>query len=137
MDSAFRIPGTQFRIGLDGIIGLIPGVGDFFGLVVSFYFIFVATRMGLPNPIVGRMLVNVAIDSAVGAIPVLGDLFDFGWKSNRKNLALVERCLSDPQSTRSQSLLFLGTLVFGILTALALIIYGLVQLLSMIFGLVF
>jgi hypothetical protein len=90
-DSAFRIPGTQIRFGLDPILGLVPGLGDVASPVLSLFFIWHGLRLGVPKVVLMRMVLNVLIDSGVGAIPVLGDLFDFGWKANAWNLALLER----------------------------------------------
>jgi hypothetical protein len=92
LDQAFPIPGTSWRIGLDGIVGLLfPGGGDALGAVVSAALVFLAARQGLPRVVVARMVFNVAVDALIGAIPVLGDLFDFGWKANTRNLRLLER----------------------------------------------
>src|SRR6266545_5648640 len=88
LDEAFRIPGTTVRIGLAPLIGLVPGIGDALGALASAYLVLVAAQLGAPASIVGRMVLNLLVDTAVGAVPVLGDLFDFGWKSNKRNVAL-------------------------------------------------
>lgn len=90
-DSAFRIPGTQITFGLDPILGLIPGLGDVASPVFSLFFVWHGLRLGVPKVVLARMVLNVLIDSGVGAIPLVGDLFDFGWKANAWNLALLER----------------------------------------------
>ena len=90
-DSAFRIPGTQITFGLDPILGLIPGLGDVASPLFSLFFFWHGVRLGVPKVVLARMVVNVLVDSAVGAIPVAGDFFDFGWKANAWNLALLER----------------------------------------------
>lgn len=90
-DSAFRIPGTRITFGLDPILGLIPGLGDVASPVFSLFFIWHGVRLGVPKVVLARMVLNVVIDTAVGVIPVVGDLFDFGWKANAWNLALLER----------------------------------------------
>jgi hypothetical protein len=90
-DSAFRIPGTRITFGLDPILGLVPGLGDVASPVFSLFFIWHGVRLGVPKVVLARMVLNVLIDSGVGAVPVLGDLFDFGWKANAWNLALLER----------------------------------------------
>ena len=90
-DSAFRIPGTQITFGLDPILGLIPGLGDVASPVFSLFFVWHGVRLGVPKVVLARMVLNVMIDSGVGAIPLVGDLFDFGWKANVWNLALLER----------------------------------------------
>lgn len=95
LDSAARVPGTNIRFGLDAVLGLIPGLGDAAGAVFSGYLILLGSRMGLPKHIITRMVTNVAIDTIVGGVPLLGDLFDVAWKSNTRNLALLEE-FSEP-----------------------------------------
>lgn len=132
MDSAVAIPGTKYRIGADGIVGLIPGVGDVFGLVVSSYFILISASLQIPKTVLVRMFVNVAIDSAIGAIPLVGDLFDFVWKSNRKNLALLEEALSAPQAAQKNSLVFLISIAIVMLAGLVGVIALIAWLLSLL-----
>lgn len=122
LDSAFAIPGTRFRIGLDGIIGLIPGIGDATGAALSIYLIFEAARLGLPLSTLLHMVGNVAVETAVGAIPIVGDIFDFAWKANTRNMALV-RAHSGPAglSERSPSQTLRLLLVPVILAVLALV----------------
>ena len=91
LDDYLRIPGTQIRFGLDGIIGLIPGVGDVLGAMASWIIILAAWLRGVPRVTLARMFVNVAIETVVGTVPILGDAFDIAWKANRKNFALLER----------------------------------------------
>ena len=90
MDQAIRLPGG-FRIGLDGIIGLIPGVGDAATGLVSLWLLNEAHRQGLPRRALMRMGGNILIDTTLGAIPVVGDVFDFFWKSNTRNLRIIEK----------------------------------------------
>jgi hypothetical protein len=89
LDSALPIPATSLRIGLDGLLGFIPGIGDAAGAAMSAYLIFEAARLGLPVTTLLRMAGNVAIETVIGAVPIVGDLFDIGWKANLKNFALV------------------------------------------------
>jgi hypothetical protein len=90
LDDIFRIPLTGIRFGLDPLIGLIPGVGDWLTGAVSFLILVAGWQRGLPRVALVRMVVNIGIDSLVGTIPVLGDVFDVGWKSNRKNFTLLQ-----------------------------------------------
>ncbi|HEY3136400.1 MAG TPA: DUF4112 domain-containing protein [Blastocatellia bacterium] len=91
MEDAIRIPGTKLRIGLDPIIGLLlPEVGDAISAIVSAYLILASVRYGLPKGVIARMFFNVAVDYAMGSIPVVGDIFDFAWKSNDMNLKLLK-----------------------------------------------
>lgn len=93
MDTSVRIPGTGFRIGLDPIIGLIPGAGDLISTAFSAYIIFLATRFGIPRQDLTEMIFNVALESVVGTVPLVGDLFDAFYKSNIRNLAILEKHL--------------------------------------------
>ncbi|MEO8271100.1 MAG: DUF4112 domain-containing protein [Aureliella sp.] len=94
MDNAFRVPGTNFRIGWDSIIGLIPGVGDIITGIASASIVGYAVRLGVRKRVLVRMLANLGIDVTVGAIPLIGDLFDVAFKSNVRNVALLERELA-------------------------------------------
>ena len=101
LDSAVGIPGTKVRFGLDPIIGLVPGLGDLAGAALSGYIVLVGIQLGASRSVVLRMLANVAIDTVVGAVPLVGDLFDAGWKSNNRNVALIERHVAAPGPTRT------------------------------------
>ena len=94
LDSRFVLPGTNIRFGLDGVIGMIPIAGDLISALISFYLISQAARLGLSPWVKLRMIWNVALDTLVGAIPVLGDMFDVSYKSNRRNIALARRYLA-------------------------------------------
>jgi hypothetical protein len=89
MDSQFQIPGSNIRFGLDALIGLIPGVGDFAGSLVSGYIIFICARNGASGFLLARMTLNILIDALIGSIPLIGDLFDFAYKANKRNLKLM------------------------------------------------
>lgn len=103
MDSAIRIPGTGIRLGLDSIVGLVPGAGDLVASVMSGYIVLASARMGVPAPVVARMILNLGVDTLVGSVPLLGDLFDVGFKANIRNAALLDRHLADPLATRRTS----------------------------------
>ena len=98
MDNRFVIPGTTFRIGLDGLIGLIPGIGDVATTVISAYIVYLAHQVNLPRHVLARMIFNVAVDMTVGIVPVLGDALDVAWKANLKNVRLLERHLQRRKS---------------------------------------
>ncbi|MDX0769973.1 DUF4112 domain-containing protein [Sinorhizobium medicae] len=89
MDTALGIPGTRIRLGADSVLGLIPGVGDFAAAAVSLIIVNEARRLGVPNDKLAKMLVNVGVDTVAGSVPLLGDVFDVYFKSNRRNLQLV------------------------------------------------
>ncbi len=119
LDNAFVIPGTKYRIGLDAIVGLVPGIGDAISAVFSLYIVFQAARMGVPRATLVRMLVNVGVDTVIGEIPLLGDLFDVGFKSNMRNLSLIEQHVQRPASSKTQSRRVLLILGVGLLALLA------------------
>ena len=89
MDSRFRIPGTEFRFGLDGLLGLLPGVGDSVTALPAAYIVMRARAIGAPAHLQARMVGNVLLDLLIGAVPLVGDLFDFGFKANRRNVNLL------------------------------------------------
>jgi len=89
MDSQFKIPGTNIKFGLDSLIGLVPGVGDFSTFLVSGYMVVVLAKNGASGFVLARMALNILIDALVGAIPVLGDIFDVAFKSNQLNIKLM------------------------------------------------
>ena len=129
LDSAFVIPGTRYRFGFDALVGLVPGLGDAVSAVFSAYIILHASRLGAPRSVVTRMIANVAVDTVVGWVPILGDLFDVAWKSNQRNIALHESHLQQPAAARAGSrkallllsgvllLLFIGAVALGVLVA--------------------
>ena len=120
LDEAFAIPGTQLRFGLDSILGLIPGFGDVASASASSYLVWLAVREGAGRALTARMLFNIGVDTLFGSIPVVGDLFDLGFKANTRNLALLERHLAQPRTTEGRSVgLFVGLLVGGALALLA------------------
>jgi hypothetical protein len=100
MDGAFVIPGTNVRMGLDGIVGLIPVAGDLIAGLVSSYMIWEARQLGAPRWLIARMMGNTLLDTAVGAIPVLGDAFDVLFRGNMKNMALLRRYMEKRGLTR-------------------------------------
>ena len=91
-----------------------PGLGDVAGAALSGYIVTIAARLGAPGFVLVRMLGNVAIDLAIGSIPLLGDLFDFGWKANTRNLALIERYVTNPDRTHRSSALMVGATIGGL-----------------------
>jgi Domain of unknown function (DUF4112) len=115
LDSAFAIPGTKIRVGVDPIIGLFPVAGDIAGALLSGYIILASARIGAPASVVIRMLINVGIDTIVGSVPVFGDMFDVGWRANMKNVDLLEAHLGQPVKTRRASRLIVAGIVVGLL----------------------
>ena len=122
MDGAVGVPGTRFQFGLDPIIGLIPGIGDAIGAIVSVYIVFQAAQMGAPQSTLIRMMSNIGLDTIVGEIPLLGDLFDFGFKANNRNIVLLERHLQQPDTAQRASRRVLLLLALGLLVLLAAVV---------------
>jgi hypothetical protein len=127
LDTAVRVPGTSLRFGLDPLLGLVPGLGDVAGAALGSYVVILASRFGAPKAVIVRMLANVAIDTVVGTFPVVGDLFDVAWKSNSRNLTLLEQHLGQPVSTERASRavvwLTLGTLALLALSAMTVAVF--------------
>jgi hypothetical protein len=105
-DAAFRVPGTQITFGLDPLLGLVPGVGDLASPLLTIWILWQGARMRVPKVVLARMVLNALIDAAVGAIPLLGDAFDFAWKSNEWNMALLERHVMPGERATSGDYLF-------------------------------
>jgi hypothetical protein len=95
LDSAFRVPGTSRRIGVDPLVGLIPGWGDLVAPIFTAVLLWQARALGLPRLVQMRMIANAGLDALVGAVPLAGDLFDFAFKANQRNVALLERYARD------------------------------------------
>ena len=117
LDNSIPIPGTGARVGIDALIGLVPGIGDVAGTAMSAYIVMQAARMGAPASVVSRMVLNVGVETVVGTIPFLGDLFDAGWKANARNMRLLHQAIDTPGYARRSSRLFVA-LVFLLLLAL-------------------
>ncbi len=115
LDDFIRIPGTPIRLGLDGIVGFIPGIGDVIGGIASTIIIFAAWVRGVRGIIIARMVLNVAIETAVGSIPVFGNFFDIAWCANRRNYKLLEGSISDPRRHTFTSWLIFGVVAAGVL----------------------
>ena len=112
LDELVAVPGTPIRVGLDPIVGLIPVVGDAVSAIVGAWVIGEAARFGIPRLVLGRMIVNLVVDLAIGAIPLLGDLYDVAFRSNSRNLELFRRhALESGASTRGEQAFFVGLLL--------------------------
>lgn len=121
LDTALRVPGTGIRFGLDPILGLVPGLGDVAGAVLAGYMVLLAGRSGASRTLIFRMLANIAVDTVGGTLPVVGDAFDVAFKSNSRNLALLERHFGTPSVGTAEKPA--GRLVvWGTLLALALLV---------------
>ena len=130
LDDVFRIPGIGWRFGLDGVIGLIPSFGDTITAFASFYILVAGVRYGVPKITLLRMAMNIAIDYFVGSIPVIGDAFDFVWKSNKMNMNLIRDRGTGKNAGKTSDYVF----VFGIIAVLILVLVGSVAVSLWIFG---
>lgn len=124
LDNAVTIPGTSYRVGIDPLLGLFPGIGDYLGAFLSGYIIYEAARLGASRPTLLRMVSNVILETIVGLIPALGDLFDVVWKANAKNVTLLETQLASAEKREKADWFFLIVLLLG----LFLIIIGIASL---------
>lgn len=134
MDNSIPLPGG-FRVGIDAIIGLVPGIGDAIGALISAYIINEARTMGAPRSVLMRMMSNVMIETVIGAIPFAGDLFDAAFKANTRNLALLAKYQLDPVGSRRGSRLFVAgfallmfLLVVVMIAIPVLVVLGIAQL---------
>lgn len=119
-DELIRLPVIGRRIGLDAILGLVPGIGDAAAAVVASWAVIVGYRMGAPNSVLLRMAGNIAVDTLFGSIPLLGDLFDIGWRAQRRNVELLERWAATPQVVqRSSRMMLVGLAILALGTVIA------------------
>lgn len=116
LDNALPIPGTKYRIGIDPLIGLLPGGGDVAMSLVSVYIVLEAARLGMPRASLARMMWNLILDALLGVIPMAGDFVDVAWKANTKNLALIEAHLAQPRQQEKADYLFIGLLIIVFLS---------------------
>ena len=136
LDSAVPVPGTSFRFGLDPILGLLPGLGDIVSPLFTVGIIWQARDLGIPRVVMMRMIINVALDTLVGLVPILGDLFDFAWKSNNMNMALLEQHAYEEHGPSSGDWTFviMSIALLVVIAAVPMLLLG--WLLSLIPGLI-
>jgi uncharacterized membrane protein len=129
-DEAFTVPGTKWRFGLDALFGLVPGLGDIAGALVAMFAMHVARNLNAPPAVQLHLLSNIALDALIGSVPILGDLFDFAFKAQTRNLALLDAWVATPHKTARRSrrglLLIPLTIIFVFATLTALGIWMLV-----------
>ncbi len=121
LDSSIPLPGTRYRIGIDPLLGLIPGLGDFLGLGLSSYILLYAQRLGAPRSVLLRMAGNVLVETVVGAVPLLGDVFDAAWKANERNVQLMQGYVARPTRVRRTSRAWIA----AVIAMLAILAFGL------------
>jgi len=124
LDSAFAVPGTPLRFGWDPIIGLVPGIGEIVATLFGALVLIQAVRLGVPRVVLLRMLLNLGIDLVVGAVPALGDVFDFAWKANDRNYVLLLRHERAGVPARSGDWAFVGAILTALVSAALLVVLG-------------
>ncbi|MEG5044142.1 DUF4112 domain-containing protein [Microcoleus sp. B4-C1] len=133
LDNAIPIPGTKYRIGLDPILGLIPGGGDVITSIFAGYVVFKSAQMGVPQETLVKMAANIVFDTVAGTVPVAGDLLDVAWKANVKNIELLDAHLGSPEQGKKADWLFVVALLLGLI----LIVGGVIFLSVMLFAWLF
>lgn len=119
LDSSIPVPGTRYRFGIDPLLGLIPGIGDFLGLGLSSYILLYAHRIGVPRSVLLRMAGNVMIETVVGVVPLIGDVFDAAWKANERNVRLMQDYVAGPLRVQRTSRAWIA----AVIAALALLAF--------------
>ncbi len=138
LDNAIKIPGTSYRVGLDPIIGLIPGGGDTAGLILSAFIVLEAAQMGASKSTLSNMAFNILLETMAGTLPGLGDLFDATWKSNSRNLQLLEQHFELPHpAAPARNRWFAILLILGLGLVFVLCAYASFRLLQMLVRLLF
>lgn len=124
LDDLVRIPGTNITLGADALLGLVPGVGDAATTAMAGIILVDAIRAGVPLPVLARMVSNCCLDALVGQIPMVGDVADIGFRSNRMNLRLLEKAVADPERVRRSSVAYLAAAAGLVALALAVMVGG-------------
>jgi len=125
LDSSIRIPGTRFRLGLESLLGLIPGIGDVAGVLLALYIVAGAARLGASKATLLRMGGNIGIETLIGLVPLVGDLFDMRWKANERNMRLLRRHGAAPErAARADRRALLGVLAALLLLSCAIVAAG-------------
>jgi len=137
LDDLFTIPGTKFRVGLDPIIGLIPGLGDSSSTAIASLLLVQALRAGVPKVVITRMAVNILINAGIGAIPGVGDLFSAWYKSNRKNYQLLQRHAGSSRRNTAGDWIFLGAIIAVVIGAGLLIAFLALYIVTSFIGWIF
>jgi uncharacterized protein DUF4112 len=119
LDNLFRIPGTNWRFGLDALIGLVPGAGDVVAAILSLFLLVRAFQFRLPKIVILRMLINSLLDFSIGAIPLLGDAFDMFYKANTRNMKLFREYAEGPLASTTRHWIFIGCLIGGFLATIS------------------
>ena len=118
------MPGTSLRFGLDPVLGLAPGLGDAVGALLAAWILIEAIRLGVSRATLGRMAANIVLDALIGAVPLLGDVFDVVWKANLKNVELLELHMNDSVAAARRDAMFVGAVLGAILLLCGVLVLG-------------
>jgi len=124
LDAGIRVPFTSLRVGIDPIIGLVPGLGDAAGAILATWILFEGYRLGASRATLVRIAGNIAVDALTGTVPLLGDAFDVAWKANLRNIALLERHAMDPARARASDRRFIAALAAGVVALCGAVAVG-------------
>jgi len=133
LDESIPLPGG-YRVGLDGILGLIPGIGDVASSGISTFILYKAYKQNLPKLVMFKMLLNIILDTVLGAIPIIGDLFDFAWKANTKNAYLLDEYHSNPNKTYKRSVAATGVFILMLIGVVFLCLASVYFLIKLVFA---
>ena len=122
LDDSIKIPGTNQKFGIDAIVGIIPILGDFIGVIFSVYIMYSGIKMGVSSKIVKKMAANIAIEFIIGSIPIIGDIFDALWKANKRNVELIEEATIENQENYNLNYLITASLIILILGTILVIL---------------
>ena len=122
LDDLIKIPGTNRKIGIDAIVGVIPILGAFIGVIFSTYIMYSGIKMGVSSKIVIKMATNIAIEFIIGSIPIIGDIFDALWKANKRNVELIEEATIENQENYNLNYLIMASLIILILGTILVIL---------------
>jgi hypothetical protein len=134
LDNAFQIPGTNYSIGIDPLLGLFPAIGDYLGLILSSYLIWESAKLGVSQATLWRMVTNIVIDLAIGAFPLVGDFFDVTWKANQQNLNLLKNHLQSPPTRNKVDKLFLLLIFLGLILLVTITTFMTVLILKLVWS---
>jgi hypothetical protein len=126
LDDMWRIPGTRVRFGLDAVIGWVPGIGDAMAAVASCVIVFAAWRRGVALVTLTRMIANILLETTVGGVPMVGDVFHIFWKANRRNYRILIREKQEPRVKTWRDWVFVAVLVISALAVVAIPIFTLI-----------
>ena len=137
LDSKFTIPGTNIRFGIDPLLGLVPGAGDWLAGVISLYFLIQAAAWGGRTSVLARMFINILMDVVIGTIPILGEVFDVYWKANERNARILEELQQNPTQTTTESKLWVWFVVVQFVVVILGILFLMFWLIAELLGLLF